>query len=92
MRAFTKHNLVKQGVYLTLKTEEPFPARNKFVARFKHRGVVSMAAFKKELINSFTIERYFQEYDNGKAPLNILMENNPEWYKREVDKYLNKNR
>jgi len=58
---------------------------HQFVARFKHKGPVTMAQFKKELIANHTPEEYFGllnhlDYSQRKAPLEILKEKNPTWY------------
>jgi len=41
----------------------------RFVARFKHGGMVS---FKKFLRDNFTVEEYFELLDSGMAPLRVL--------------------
>lgn len=75
MNQFTKDSLVKEGQYLV------FGPERKFVARFKHGGPFTMARFRKELIASHTPASYFAEMANGKAPLTILKDANPNWYK-----------
>jgi hypothetical protein len=53
----------------------------KFVARFKHRGSpITKAKFLKELIANHTVEGYFSEMANDKAPLAILRDTNEDWY------------
>lgn len=82
MTPFTKENLVKDGMYLL------YGSKREFVARFKWKGPVTMAQFKKELIRSHTVEGYFEKYNQGKAPLEILKEANPTWYQQLADKWL----
>lgn len=76
---FTKLNLIKSGMYLIYGKD------GQFVARFKHKGPVTMAQFQKELIANHTPEEYFgllnhPDYSQRKAPLEILKEKNPTWY------------
>ena len=76
---FTKTNLIKSGMYLL------FGPDRQFVARFKHKGPVTMAQFKKELIKNHTVEEYLgllnhPDFSQRKAPLQILKEKNPAWY------------
>jgi hypothetical protein len=71
---FTKSTLKKDGQYLV------FGEARKFVARFKYRGPITMAKFKKELIANHTPETYFAAMAAGKAPLTILKDHNPSWY------------
>ncbi len=52
----------------------------KFVARFKHKGPFTKAKFLKELIANHSVESYFVEMSNGKAPLAILRDANEDWY------------
>lgn len=51
-----------------------------FVARFKHKGPFTKAKFLKELIANHSVENYFVEMKNGKAPLAILRDANENWY------------
>ena len=82
---FTKTNLVKSGMYLFFGNDR------QFVARFKHRGPVTMAQFKKELIANHTPEEYFQAMiGDHRAPLVILKEKNPTWYQNLKDAFLAK--
>ena len=74
MNKFTKHNLKKDGQYLV------FGPNRQFVARFKHGGPFTMSKFRKELMMNHTPASYFQEYNNGIAPLTILQNANPVWY------------
>jgi len=74
MNKFTKDNLIKDGQYLV------FGPDRKFVARFKYSGPFTMAKFRKELIANHTPDSYFEAYNAGKAPLEILKEKNPTWY------------
>ena len=77
MNKFTKDNLKKEGHYLL------FGPNRQFVARFKYSGSpFTMAKFRKELIANHTPEEYFEEYHDGKAPLDILKDKNPNWYNR----------
>lgn len=63
----------KSGQYLLLN--------NTFIARFKYKGPVTMAQFKKELIKNHTVEEYFHALNvERKAPFQILKEKNPSWY------------
>lgn len=72
---FNKSNLIKSGMYLLYGQDR------QFVARFKHKGPVTMAQFKKELIANHTPEEYFQALNGDrKAPLEILKDKNPAWY------------
>ena len=69
----------KSGIYLNYDHNVNEPHR--FVARFKHRGPVTMAQFKKELIANHTVEDYFHQLNvERKAPLEILKAKNPSWY------------
>jgi hypothetical protein len=75
---FTKYMFNKSGQYLLLN--------NTFIARFKYKGPVTMAQFKKELIKNHTVEEYLgllnhPDYSQRKAPLEILKDKNPTWYK-----------
>ena len=76
MKAFNKDLFKKDGQYLL------YGADRKFVARFKHGGPFTMSRFRKELIASHTPETYFKEMAEGKAPLTILKDANPDWYNR----------
>jgi hypothetical protein len=82
MEKFTKDSLAKEGQYLV------FGPERKFVARFKHGGPFTMARFRKELIASHTPASYFAEMANGKAPLTILKDANPQWYRGVLDQAL----
>lgn len=84
MTAFVKENFHYFGKFLTYN--------NRFVARFKHRGPVSKAAFLKELIKHHTVEEYFSILENKdfaqrRAPLEILRDRNPQWYQGLVQKF-----
>lgn len=78
MKAFNKDLFKKDGQYLLYGPD------NKFVARFKHSGPFTMSKFRKELIASHTPDSYFKALDAGQAPLTILKEANPDWYKRTI--------
>ena len=80
---FTKTNLVKSGMYLLFGNDR------QFIARFKHKGPVTMAQFKKELIKNHTPEDYFQAMiGDRQAPLEILKEKNPSWYEGLKSKWM----
>jgi hypothetical protein len=69
---FTSKMFKKEGIYLYLNNPS-FGAG--FLARFKHRGPVTMGAFKKELISNWAVEDYLHQlYVERKAPLEILRE------------------
>jgi len=84
MNKFTKDNLKKDGQYLLFGDER------RFVARFKYSGPFTMSKFRKELIASHTPESYFREYDEGKAPLEILKDKNPAWYRDTLEAFKNR--
>jgi hypothetical protein len=84
MNKFTKDNLIKDGQYLV------FGDDRKFVARFKYSGPFTMAKFRKELIANHTPEYYFEAYEDGKAPLEILKEKNPAWYTDTLEAFKNR--
>jgi hypothetical protein len=87
MNKFTKDNLKKEGQYLV------FGPDRKFVARFKYsRAPFTMSQFRKELIANHTPEYYFQAYNDGKgkAPLEILKEKNPAWYRDTLEAFKNR--
>jgi hypothetical protein len=84
MNKFTKDNLIKDGQYLV------FGSDRKFVARFKYSGPFTMAKFRKELIANHTPESYFEAYNAGKAPLEILKEKNPVWYRNTLEAFKNR--
>ena len=72
---FALEDLHKDGIYLT------YGPKRQFVARFKHRGPVTMSQFKKELVASHKVEDYFFDLNiTRKAPLEILKDKNPAWY------------
>jgi|LakMenEpi03Aug12_release.lakeMendotaPanAssembly.Ray.scaffolds.fasta_scaffold1514682_1 hypothetical protein len=92
---FTSEMFYKSGVYLFLEDpcgRWPFGT---FLARFKHRGPVTMAEFKKELIRNHTVEDYLMalenpDYSKRRAPFQILSDKNPEWRNKLQMKWLNK--
>ncbi len=84
MNKFTKDNLIKDGQYLVFEPDR------KFVARFKYSGPFTMAKFRKELIANHTPEEYFAQYNAGKAPLEILKEKNPSWYRDTLEAFKNR--
>lgn len=83
MTAFSKENFSFHSGYLMYG--------NEFVARFKHRGPFTKAKFLKELIANHTVEGYFAELKNGKAPLIILRDANEDWYYDILEKFSGKN-
>ncbi len=84
MNKFNKEDFHKEGKYLLWGPER------KFVARFKYSGPFTMAKFRKELIANHTPESYFKAYDEGKAPLDILKDKNPVWYRDTLEAFKNR--
>ncbi len=72
MTKFDKTKFETSGEYVKYE--------GKFVARFKHKGPFTKAKFLKELIANHTVESYFVEMSNDKAPLAILRDANEDWY------------
>lgn len=72
MTKFDKTKFETSGEYVKYE--------GKFVARFKHKGPFTKAKFLKELIANHTVESYFVEMSNNKAPLAILRDANEDWY------------
>lgn len=88
MTLFTKNNLRKSGHYLLYDSKEAQGQSSRFVARFKHKGPVTLAKFKRELIKNHTVETYFNKLEvQSKAPLVILRENNPLWYEEIISEW-----
>jgi hypothetical protein len=82
MTRFNKTSLRKSGQYLVYNDSQTIQ-KDRFVARFKHKGPVTMSLFKRELIRSHSVESYFTKLEvEQKAPLVILKEHNPSWYNR----------
>jgi len=82
---FTQADLHKEGIYLT------YGPKRQFVARFKHKGPVTMSQFKRELVASHKVEDYFFDLNTAhKAPLEILKEKNPTWYNKIKQDWLTK--
>ena len=83
---FTLTDLHKDGIYLT------YGPKRQFVARFKYAGgPVTMSRFKKELVASHCVEDYFFDLNiSHKAPMEILRDKNPVWYKEMKDKWMEK--
>lgn len=85
---------IKQGKYLLLRGDLQFPYRvykqtSEFIARFKYKGPVTMSKFIKELITSHSVEDYLYKLNvERKAPLEILREKNPVWYRETQNKWL----
>jgi len=84
MNKFNKEDFRKEGKYLLWGPER------KFVARFKYSGPFTMSKFRKELIANHTPESYFKAYDSGVAPLNILKDKNPVWYRNTLEAFKNR--
>ena len=84
MNKFNKEDFRKEGKYLLWGPER------KFVARFKYSGPFTMSKFRKELIANHTPESYFKAYDAGKAPLEILKDKNPVWYRNTLEAFKNR--
>lgn len=64
----------------------------RFIARFKYNtGPVTKAAFIKQLVKSMTPAEYFAELAAGKAPLTILIDNDPAWYEKKKNEFLTRN-
>jgi len=81
MARFTKDTLRKSGQYLMYYCPTLIGQSPRFVARFKHRGPVTLSKFKQELIKNHTVESYFDKLEaKQQAPLVILREHNPSWY------------
>lgn len=52
-----------------------------FIGRFKYASSpFTKAKFVKELCKSFTVEEYVNQRKLGKSPLDILKNNNEDWY------------
>ena len=91
---FTKETLHKSGQFLFLDSELH---KSEFIARFKHKGPVTLAQFIKELIKNHTVEAYLgllnhPDYSQRKAPLEILKEKNPSWYEGIKVQWMSKQR
>lgn len=67
MTAFTKNNLVKDGMYIHYVADD----ERRFVARFKHARD-GQASFMTFLRKNFTVEEYFAKMDAGFTPLKIV--------------------
>ena len=54
------------------------------VGRFKYSGApITKARFLKELLKQeISVEDYAAKIENGKTPVDILEEKNPDWYER----------
>jgi hypothetical protein len=76
MTDFVKANFTISGDYIFYGKAKP----ENFVARFKHRGPFTKAKFLKELIANHSVESYFADMAEGKAPLTILRDVNEDWY------------
>lgn len=72
MTKFDKTKFTTSGDYVHYEGQ--------FVARFKHKGPFTKTKFLKELIANHSVENYFAEMKNGKAPLAILRDANENWY------------
>ena len=81
---FQNDGFTYSGMYLTY--------RGQFIARFKYRGApIGKASFLKQLKKRFTPATYFATRAAGIAPLEILAQDDPEWHKAEINKWLVKN-
>lgn len=79
MTAFTKENICSDGEYVMYHPQGVGKTAwedRKFIARFKHRGPVTKAKFLKVLKKYYTVEDYFAKMDAGRAPLQILQDDN----------------
>lgn len=76
MTKFAKSDFTTSGDYVYYGKAKP----ENFVARFKHRGPFTKAKFIKELIANHSVESYFADMADGKAPLAILRDVNEDWY------------
>lgn len=83
MTAFRKQDIVDNGEYVFYKEAD----MKNFIARFKHRGPFTKAKFMKELIANHSVESYFAEMSEGKAPLAILRDANEDWYYDILEKF-----
>ena len=73
MTKFEKTKFVTSGDYVHYD--------GKFVARFKHKGgPITKAKSLAELIKNHTVESYFTEMSNNKAPVAILRDGNEDWF------------
>ena len=83
--SFITEQFRKEGMYLL------YGPNKQFVARFKHKGPVSMAKFQKELITNHSVEDYFFDLNTArKTFLEILKEKNPQWYNQIKEQWLAK--
>jgi len=103
---FTYHGgyLMYNGPYVGSKTyEEVYGAENchpgrigmqreAFIARFKYKGIVTKAAFVKELIKNHTVEGYLAALPDSMGPTIVLANVNPAWYDNLVKKFKAKHR
>ena len=96
MTAFDKTQFVYHGGYLNYhgpyETAEYYedgpnvhPSRvgtqkPLFIARFKHGGAFTKARVQKKIMQLFSVEQYAKLMKDGKAPLTILQEADPDWY------------
>ena len=77
MTKFTKENLIENNEYLVyhpahiVAGDVYSKAKVGFIARFKHDRK-DMGPFKTFLIKNFTVEEYFDMYNDDVAPLKIL--------------------
>ena len=96
MTAFDKTQFVYHGGYLNYhgpyETAEYYedgpnvhPSRvgtqkPLFIARFKYGGAFTKARVQKKIMQLFSVEQYAKLMKDGKAPLTILQEADPDWY------------
>jgi len=84
MTAFKKQDFVTSGDYVFYKEAD----MKNFIARFKHKkSPFTKAKFMKELIVNHSVEGYFAEMSEGKAPLAILRDANEDWYYDILEKF-----
>jgi hypothetical protein len=79
MTKFTKENLIENNEYLVYHPESLVAgdvvssAKVGFIARFKHDRA-TMKSFKTFLIKNFSVEEYFDRYNDDVPPLKIVEE------------------
>ena len=69
MTAFTKENLSQDGTHLVYTGPKVPGSKTGFIARFKYTHNATFATF---LRRNFTVEEYFDLYNQDIAPINIL--------------------
>ena len=87
MTRFSKENLIKSGNILFYSpTGDAWDPGMTFVARFKHRGPFTMAAFRNELIKNHTVDSFFDAIDAGETPLGYMRKHAADWYYSRLEK------